>query len=158
MDKKERSQNVRQSWDLRPFAAVLQHLPLCSSYNIQRNYMGLENNCIQEQLGQIQDQKIQKDKIKMNCYFWRARSQKLGAKAGQVLRMPTVPTSRRGGETTWAICPARPLGAPLPSPHTKSELDPFQGAGKGTCYLFSLPPAAGPGAPVKPCLNFLSGL
>ena len=34
---------------------------------------------------------------------------------------------------------------------------PAWGVSKGTCYLFSLPPAAA-GAPVNPCLHFLSGL
>ena len=52
--------------------------------------------------------------------------------------------------------PARTEPA-LPSPHIRNQLTAPQGASKGICYLFLLPAAAA-GTPIKPCLNFFSGL
>ena len=108
MDKKERSQNVRQSWDLRPFAAVLQHLPLCSSYSIQRNYVGLENNCIQAQLGQIQDQKILKDKNKNELLFLKSQEPKTGRKSrsGTTHAPSTSIMKRQGNHLSHLSSPA----------------------------------------------------
>ena len=45
--------------------------------------------------------------------------------------------------------------SPTPSPPQLHP--PTSGASKGRCYLLSLPPET-TGAPVKPCLNFLTGL
>ena len=49
------------------------------------------------------------------------------------------------------------MDMPLPSVHTKNQLTPPQGAKKRTCCLFLLSHAAA-GAPIKPCLDFSSGL
>ena len=63
---------------------------------------------------------------------------------------------QREGQTTWAIPPAWTLDTPLPSPHLRNEFHSLSGwVSKGIPCLFLLPPAAA-GAPVKPCLNFLS--
>ena len=51
--------------------------------------------------------------------------------------------------------PARPLDPLLPALHFRNQL-PLERS-KGTCYLFSIPPAVAE-APIKPCLKFLSGL
>ena len=56
-----------------------------------------------------------------------------------------------GGQTT-----PTPGPTPIRTPY-KETAPPAPGVSKGTCYLFSLPPAAA-GVPIKPCLNFLSGL
>lgn len=45
----------------------------------------------------------------------------------------------RAGPTTCATPLARPLDPPLPSPHSRNQLAPPRGAGKGTCCLFLLP-------------------
>lgn len=45
----------------------------------------------------------------------------------------------RGGPTTCATPLARPLDPPLPSPHSRNQLAPPRGAGKGKCCLFLLP-------------------
>ena len=42
--------------------------------------------------------------------------------------------------------------------HLMNELLFPQRVSKGACYLFLFPPAAGIEAPIKPSLNFLSGL
>ena len=58
-------------WDPGPFAAVLQclHLdtPLLEQQNTKKPY-GTKNNCMNAQLGQIMDRKIQKTE-KPNCHF-----------------------------------------------------------------------------------------
>ena len=67
--------------------------------------------------------------------------------------------------TTWGVSktpkpPLWPDSWTHPYPHRVegTSLPPLrEPASKGNCYLFSLPPGAA-GAPVKPCLNFLSGL
>ena len=55
------------------------------------------------------------------------------------------------GLTSGHTPPLTPYKAPTPPP------PPAQRVSKGTCYFF-LPPLAAAGAPIKPCLNFLSGL
>ena len=80
---------------------------------------------------------------------------------------PTATSEEPGAKAGYRACPlhstppkgrADSLSHPsgLTPGHTPTQLTPPQGASKGTCYLFSLPRAAA-GAPIKPCLNFLSG-
>ena len=90
----------------------------------------------------------------------REQKQGVGSKS-RVLGMPSAHTTTKGvGRSPKP--PLRPtLDTPLPSPHIRNQLacplSPSERASKGNCYLFSLPPTA-IGAPVKPCLNFLSGV
>ena len=105
--------------------------------------------------------KIQKDQ-KSNCYFWRARSKnkvweaKLECRAGYCA-CPLHSAPPKGWANHLSHQPD-PWTHPLPSPHIKNQLaHPAQGAGKGTCYFFSIPPVSA-GATIKLCLNFLSGL
>ena len=85
------------------------------------------------------------------------RKQRVASKS-RVLSMPPAQHTTRGVGKTPKPPPAPPLDTPLLSLPRRNRLaTPPQGASKGTCYLFSLP-AATAGAPVKTCLNFLSGL
>ena len=83
--------------------------------------------------------------------------QKQGARSrSRALRKPSAHTTTQG----WASCLSRPCG-PSPRPPPLLTLDedpvcPWLGANKGTYHLLLLPLAAAE-APVKPCLNFLSG-
>ena len=104
------------------------------------------------QLGQIMNNKIQKDQNPT------ATSEELGAKQGIGHALITTKGVGR---------PPKPLlqldlwTRPLPSSRIRNQLVPFppphQGDSKGTCCLFSLPHAAAR-IPVKPCLSFSSGL
>ena len=59
--------------------------------------------------------------------------------------------------TGWADRLSHPSGLTLTLTSYKGPASPPQGVSTRTCYMFSLPGAAA-GAPVKPCLNFSSGL
>ena len=118
-----------------------------SSNKIQRNYKGLKvAACMHTQVGQIMD-KIRKDQ-KPNCHFRRAGSK------SRVLHMRPAHTTTKGVGR-----PPKPRlwTHPYPHPIEGASSPPPRGASKGTCYLLSLPHTAA-GAPVKPCLNFLSGI
>ena len=94
-----------------------------------------------------------------------ATSEEPGAKAGgQEQKQGTVHAP------LYKIPPkawAKHLSSSGPTPGHTPTLTPYkesahpaplgEQASKGTCYLFSLPPVAA-GAPIKLCLNFLSGL
>ena len=99
------------------------------------------------QLGQIMD-KIQKDQQNPT-----AISEELGAKAGYCA-CPLHTTLPKG--RAHVTPPAPPLDPPLASPHMRNQLTPPWGASKEIWYLLLLPSAAA-GAPIKSCLNFLSG-
>ena len=89
--------------DLGPFAIVLvprQMSPQATKYKKQ----GKKNNHIREQLGQIIDNKIQKDQ-KPNCHFLRARS-----KSRVLCMFPANNTTKRMGKI-----PEPPSG-PIPEP------------------------------------------
>ena len=108
---------------------------------LKRNDKGLKN-CVHAQLGQIMNSKTQKTKHPA------ATSEELGAKAG-CCPCPLHTPPPKG----WA----NHLSHPSP-PHIKGiNSPPSSGSEQGNCYLLSLPPIA-TGAPIKPCLNFLSGL
>ena len=143
------------TWD-----PLLQSLHLDKHLHQQQNTKKLwvtENNCVHMQLGQIKDNKIQKDQ-KPSCHFWRAGSKNrvLGAKAGNCA-CPLHTTLPNG----WADHLSHSAGpTPGPAPTLtpcKEPPRPPRRMSRGTCYLFSLPPAAA-GTPIKPCLYFLSGL
>ena len=136
------------SWDpLLQFYDDCTGTHLSSSDKIQRNCMGLKiTACMQ--LGQILDKRDQKTQLPL----LKSPEHKQGT-----AHAPCTHRHLRGGQTTRATPPAQPLDTPLPSPHIRNQLPPPWGASNGTCCLFSLLLAAA-GAPVKPCLNFLSGL
>lgn len=99
----------------------------------------------------------------------------VAASYGQDTKRPKNPTDTSGelgAKTAYCTCPlhilppkrwanhppAQPPGpGPTLYPYKELALPWPGGARKANCYLFSLPPAAA-GAPIKPCLNFLSGL
>ena len=126
------------------------------SNKIQRNYKGLKITariCSWSKLW-TKRQKTNKQKPN-NCHFWRARSKcrVSGVKAGMCPLHATPPK----GWANRLSHPSDPThGHTLPSPHMKNHLTPG-GASKGTCYLLLLPRCCSR-APVKLCLNFLSGL
>ena len=94
------------------------------------------------QLGQIMDKKIQKDKKNPT-----AASEVLEQKQG-LERGPCIQHPQRGGQIMQA--------APLPMQGTRSPLPLTQGVSKGNLDLFFDPFALR--VPLKPCLNFSSGL
>ena len=86
--------NLRQAG---PWAPLLQCLHLHKCLLKQQNTKKLqvtEYNCAHVQLGQIMNNKIQKDQ-KPNCHFWGARSQKQGT-----AHAPCTQHHQGGGQTT----------------------------------------------------------
>ena len=164
MDKNKRSQNVvRQSWDLRPFAAVPWYLCLYSSYNIQRNYMGLKIAEFRHSWGEFWTKRNKKRKTKMNCLFWRGRSQEMGAKAGQLLCMPPVLniTKRWANHLSHLSSPA-PGQAPTLTPYEEWAWPLLRSREENLLFVFT-PSCSSPrrdlnSGKFKPCLNFLSGI
>ena len=104
------------------------------------------------QLGQIMSNKIQKDRKNPT-----ATSEELGAKPGHCACLLHSTPPKGGKPPKPPTLLVRTLDIPLPLPYTRNMLAPPRGASKGTHHLFFLPPAAA-GAPIKPCLHFLSGL
>ena len=110
---------------------------LSSRCKIQRNYMGLKITVWMHLWGKFWTEKY-KDK-KPNCHFWRA-----GRKAGYC-------TQHHRGVGK----PPKPHLQPDPCIHLTPDKEKAchlrWGASQGTCYLFSLIPAASKGAtPIKP--------
>ena len=68
----------------------------------------------------------------------------------RVLHMPPALNTMNEWKSTYAT--------PLAKPWTHPYHHPIKGTSNETSYLFSLYPAPGARAPMKPCLNFLSGL
>ena len=137
------------TWNLGLFAAVLAASPWATKYK------ETINNCVC-QLGKVMDNKIYKDR-KPNCCFWTA-----GAKTGYwacplYTTLPKRWASDLNHLSSWTpwIHPypypykeaAQP--APPPRPHTRKQ------AKETVACSFSL---SATGVPIKPCLNFLSGL
>ena len=76
----------------------------------------------------------------------------------RVLHMPPAnSTTKRVGRPPKPPFQPDPWTHPYTS-HLMNELLFPQRVSKGACYLFLFPPAAGIEAPIKPSLNFLSGL
>ena len=120
---------------------------------------GTKNRCVHAQLGQIMDNKIQKDQ-KPNCHFWRARGKNRvsGAKAGYFFTTPCpLHTTPKGGakHLSHSSCPI-PGYTPTLTPY-KEPAHPTSESKQGKLLLV-FASAAAAGAPVKPCLHFLSGL
>ena len=130
---------MRQAGTWNPLLQCL-HLdePLLQQQNT-RNYKRLKiTTCMPANSGR----KIQKDQKNLKCHFRRAGSKRRG------LCMPPAPRER------WASHRSPTPGHTPTPPHTRNKLVPPQvGTRKGD----SLPTAAA-GDPIKPCLNFLSGL
>ena len=135
-------------WDLRPFAAVLQ----CPAPG-QTSLPGTRNRKNHKRL-----------KITGRRHRWgkfeQQRDQKVQLPLLQILEL------KQGAEHTPCTHTTKGVGKPLshpsgstPGPSAYKEPACVLGerAPRGNCCLFSFHPAAG-GAPVKPCLNFLSGL
>ena len=145
------------NWDLGPFAAVLapDHIsPGTTKYEI----FGTKNYCMHAQLGHILDNGYKETK-KPSCYFWRAwsKSRGSGAKAGYCTG-PCTQHHLSGGQTTSATPLTQPWDTPYPHSIWRLSPPPPQESGKQGNQLFVLAPPTVAGAPVKPCLNFLSGL
>ena len=102
-----------------------------------------KNNWVHVQLGQILDDKIQQEQ-KPNCHFGRARSK------SWVLRMPFAHSTSKNGWGQTSQAPGQPLET-----LTTPTLTPCK---QGNLLLVLSPCSAAAGAPVKPCLNFLSVL
>ena len=136
------------TWD--PLLQCL-HLHLDKHLLEQQNtkkLQGTKNHCIHAQLGQIMN-KIQKG------HKPTAISEVPGAKAGSPAgSLHTAPP--RGWTDHLSLPSIQPTHQPPPSPHLRNQPLLLGERAKGTCYLFSLHRAAQ--APVKLCLNSLSGL
>ena len=129
------------------------------SHKIQRNYKGLKITECMCSWGKLRTTRYEKTKKPT------ATSEDPGAKAGwakaRYCARPLHTTPPKG----WAnhlSCPSNSTPAPAPTltlykepTHRPASLQ--DRVSQGICYLFSFPPAAA-GAPVKPWLNFLSGL
>ena len=134
-------------WDLRPFAAALQCLASGQTSlpgtRTRKNHKRLKTTA-QAQMGQIWTTKRPKSPT--------ATPADLGAKAG-CWAYPLHTHHQRVGKPL-----SHPSGStPGPSAYKEPACVLGERAPKGNCCLFSFHPAAGR-APVKPCLNFLSGL
>ena len=103
------------------------------------------------QLGQITDNKIQKDQ-KTQLLLLKSQEQKqCVGRESRVLHMPPAHNTTKGvGRPPKPTLQPNPRHTPTLTPY-KEPARPPGGASKGTCYLFLLPPAAA-GAPIKPCL------
>ena len=91
------------------------------------------------QLGQLMDNKIQKDQKNTTSTY-----EETGAKTGcweqkqGTAHSPCTQPHQRGGQTPLAQL----LDIPLPLPHIRNRLSsPPQGVSKGTCYVFLLSPS-----------------
>ena len=108
------------------------------SNKTQRNHKGLKTTVCMCTWGKLWTTRYKKTKNPT------ATSEEPGAKAGPA-NAPCTQHHLRGGRTTSASPPARPLHAPLPSPRVRKQLAPPRGVSQGPCCLTSLPtPAAGP--------------
>ena len=88
----------------------------------------------------------------------RSQEQKQGVGGkSRVLRTPPALSTTKGWTDHLSHPSAQPLDTALPSLRTKNQLLPTSGSEQGNLLLVLAPPAVA-GAPVKPCLNFLSGL
>ena len=153
------NQDFETGWDLRPFAAVLQCL--CHDKHLleQQNSKKLQrtkSNCVHSQLGQVPDKRCKRPKS------LTAISEEPGATTECLEQKGTKCTDFILNSTKWvgktSNSPLRPTPGHTPAliPYTDTAHTPLKKwASKG--ILFSLSPAAG-GAPIKSCLNFLSGL
>ena len=113
------------------------------------------------QLGQILNQKIQKDQKSPTAAF-----EEPGAKTGCWQKKPgTAHAPLQSISPEWWAKLPEPLLEPNPWTHScplakeegTSLSPPREQASKGACCLFRLPTVAS-GIPVKPHLDFLSGL
>ena len=151
-------------WDLQPgtfCCSACTWTNVSSSNKLQRNYKGLKKKlqaCTAGANYEQQDTKRQKKKKKTQLPLLKSREQKHGVGSkSRVLRMTPHSTQPKG----WAKHLSHPFGptpghTPALPPHKEPARPPL-GEQAGNCYLFLFPPATA-GAPVKPCLNFLSGL
>ena len=113
------------------------------SNKIQRNYKGLKISVCTCSWGKFWTTRYKKTK-NLNCHFWGAGSK------SRVPHMPPTPSKCWANHLSQChrLTPSKEPALPSLS---------SQGASRGTCYVFSLPPAA-VGTLVKPCLNSSSGL
>ena len=148
-----RGPSLRQAGTWDPSLQCLhQHKRLLQQQNTKK-LNGTKNNCVHGRLGQIMDNKIQKDPKNPT-----AASEEAGAKPGcWVPRVPPALNTTEG----WADHLSPPSG-PTPG-HTptltlyKEPAHPASGSEQGDLLLVLAPSCCSRG-PVKPCLNFLSGL
>ena len=115
-------------------------------YRIRGNWV----HCSWDKLWTGRCKKLKKWKEKPNCYFWRAGRKNKVSGAGVKARCCACPLTSippRG----WANHLSHFTLTPYKEPAHPILED------KGICHLFSLSPAVA-GVPIKPCLNFSSGL
>ena len=143
------------TWDL-----LLQWYSACAwtnvslSNKIKRNYKELKITAYMHRWGKFWITRYKKIKKTQNP---TTTSEELGTKA-ECCECRLLSTPPKG----WANHPSNPSAPtprhiPTPSPYKEPACPPPRGVSKGNSHLFSLP-AARAGAPIKPCLNFLSGL
>ena len=131
------------------------HLPL-NNKRQKNNYMELKITACMRSQGKFWTKDTRRPKnptaaseepgVKTGCW-----EQKHGTE-----HAPCTPHHQRVGKTPKPPLRPDPWTHPYPHPIQGTSLPP-QGASKGICCLFSQPPAS-VGTPIKPCLNFLSGL
>lgn len=135
-----------------------------SNNKIQRNLKGLKILLLACVTGANLWTRYKKTKIQLPLlksweqrYGVRSKSRVSGK--SRVLHMPLALSTTKGMPNHLSHSSSLTLGhtptlTPYKEPGSSSR---SKGAGKGTCYFFSIPPVSA-GAPIKPCLNFLSGL
>ena len=137
--------------DLAPCAAgASTWTKISSSSKIQRNSQGPKTTTCGRLWGKLQTTRYKKEE-ETQLSLLKSQEPKLGvgSKSRVLCVNPTHSTTKGvGGPTSGHI--------PTLTPR-KEPAHPLQGESKGNHDMFSLPLAVA-GAPVKPCLNFLSGL
>ena len=129
--------------DLGPFAAV--HAPGQNTKKLYRT----KNSREHVQFGQTeQDTKRPKTQLPL-LRSWGQKQGTAHAPCTQCHQGVGKHLNHSSGPTSEPV--------PILPPSKEPAATPYQGASKGNCFLFSLSFAAA-GAPVKPCLNLLSGL
>ena len=140
------------AWD--PLLQCLHLDNVCSGNKMQRNCKGLK--IIACAVGANYGQKgTKRPKLQVPLLKSWEQKQVVGSKS-RVLRMPPALNTTRGVGRPPVPPPAWPLDTSLPS-HKEPALMPSgskQDREPVTCFHSLL---AAAGAPIKPCLNFLSG-
>ena len=105
---------------------------LLEQQNTKKLY-GTKNSCVHVHLGQIMDNKIQKDQ-KPNCHFWRVPSK------NRVLCMhPAHNTTKRVGKPPKLLLLPNPRSRPYPHPISGISLPPASGSDQGHLLLVFTP-------------------
>lgn len=122
----------------------------------KKNLYGFKSNCTHASVKVNSVQKMQRDQ-KLQLPFLKGLEKKQGVRCKSRAN-PCTQHHIRGGQTTqetpWAPC----LDSPLPSPHRRNKLVPYQGVSKQGTLLFVLIPLCCSRRPNKASPEFPSGL